>query len=388
MPEHGHKSVGPQRNDSECPYSGPCSGCSYWGIPFDAQLRRKADFLRQIWDQHDLGQLPEMQIIAPADRGLRDRLDFQWHGSKTDSRGSFGLFERSRKSVLDLEECYQLSPALHEWMVEFRKLRWPVERASFRLRVAPDGRRGVWMDVGNLDAKALLDDGDLLDELLSLAIVEIGQRRKRLYRDEKGKLRLSKEPQFYPWTRTWLSQTSVPLMSRIADFSQPGDLINQILVSQVVGQLTECEAAIDWGCGSGNFSFPLLAKAREVFAFDSDELSLLGLKNSIAESQLKDRIHATQVDFYSRTSAADGLAEKAISKASTWVVDPPRSGVGPLFEAVPKQVNQIVSVSCFAESFMEDAAKLFEQGFQCQTLIMVDQFPQTPHAEWVSNWTR
>lgn len=375
-----------RRQKSECPYSGPCSGCSYWGIPFDAQLRRKADFFRQIWDHHDLGSLPEIQMIAPADRGLRDRLDFQWHSAKDQT--SFGIYERSRKTVLDLKECYQLSPALHDWLVDFRRLRWPVGRASFRLRVAPDGKRGAWMDLSNLDAKALLEDQSVLEELLDLATVEMGQRRKRLYKDEKGKLRLLKDPQFYPWTRTWMGGTSVALMSRIADFSQPGDLINQILVSQVAAHLQNCEAAIDWGCGSGNFSFPLLEKANHVYAFDSDAMSLLGLKSSIAGSNAGDRITAAQVNFYDRDLEKGSLASRALNSATAWIVDPPRSGVGSLFETIPRNVNQIISVSCFAESFMVDAAKLFEHGFHCDSLTMVDQFPQTPHAEWVSNWTR
>lgn len=374
------------KNPADCPYSGPCSGCSYWGIPFATQLRRKADFFRQIWDHHDLGTLPEIQMIAPADRGLRDRLDFQWH--LENDRSTFGLYERSRKTLLDLEECYQLSPALHDWLNDFRKIRWPVNRASIRLRVAPDGTRGVWLDVSNLDAKTLLTDSPILQELLEVATVEMGQRRKRLIQDPAGKLRLLKEPQFYPWTRTWLDGNAVALMSRIADFSQPGDLINQILVAQVARHLAPCEAAIDWGCGSGNFSFPLLAKAEHVYAFDSDALSLLGLQESIQASPFATRMTAAPVQFGDPKTQLEPLAVQAFEKATAWVVDPPRSGVGTLFDSVPQHVDQIISISCFAESFMADAAKLFEQGFHCHDLTMVDQFPQTPHAEWVSNWSR
>lgn len=377
-------------NDTHCSFSGKCSGCSYWGIPFTTQLRRKADFFRQNWEEWDLDPLPQINIIAPADRGLRDRLDFQWRN------GHFGLWDRNRVEILDLHECFQLSPALHDWLEDFRKIRWPSKGASFRLRVSPSGDRGVWLDMSHADVKTLFDDQGLLQELQRMAVVEIGQRRKRLITDEAGKLRLLKEPQFASWTRTWLDSTPVQLMSRIADFSQPGDLINQILVAQVSRELEGCDIAIDWGCGSGNFTFPLAGKAKKVYAFDTDAMTLLGLQESIRrfEHVKQGDIVAAKVDFNDlSTSASAPLGKKpilseALQSATTWIVDPPRSGAGALLDHVPAHVTRIVAVSCFAESFMRDAFRLHNHGFRCESLTMVDQFPQTPHAEWVSRWER
>lgn len=364
----------------DCRYAGPCSGCSYWGIPWETQLRRKIDFFKGLWEEGNLGPLPSIEVVAPADRGLRDRLDFQWR------EGNFGLFDRTRSKVLDLEECLQLTPALSAWLQDFRKITWPVKKASFRLRVAFTGERGVWLDLSHHDVQELFAEQNLLKDLLSVATVEVGQRRKHLIFDGE-RLRLKKEPHFLPWTRTWTEEKAVPLYSRIADFSQPGDLANQMLVREVLKLLEPCEAAVDWGCGSGNFTFPLASKTKKVFAFDQDAMSLMGLEKSLEESGWKERVSFASVRFEDPAGNSK-ILRTAREAAGTWVVDPPRPGVGRLFDELPEVLNRVIVVSCFAESFVQDADRLKRAGFACEYLAMVDQFPQTPHAEWISLWLR
>ena len=48
----------------------------------------------------------------------------------------------------------------------------------------------------------------------------------------------------------------------------------------------------------------------------------------------------------------------------------------------------LIYVSCFEESFVHDTAKLKELGFQLKNLLGVDQFPFSPHMEWVALFLR
>lgn len=372
---------------SPCQYAASCSGCSYWGIPYSAQLNRKIDVLRQDWEAIGLGSCPDVEVFQLADRGLRDRLDFRWQG------GDFGLFDRNRERIVDIEECLQLGPQLADWYQEFRRLRWPFTKASLRLRVSPQGLRGVWFDLANEDVKALLEEQSLLKELLSHAVIEVGQRRKRLFFDAaENRLRLQKDPHFENWTRTWIGDQPQLLASRIADFSQPGDEINRVLVQAVSRHFKDENIVMDWGAGSGNLTLPALTSAREVWALDHDESSLLGLKQTLKENfEGAEKIRVECVDFH-KVGVFDELALKASKGLErqdlTWVVDPPRSGAGALFYEIPQAVTKIISVSCFVESFLQDSFELNRQGFVCRSLALVDQFPQTHHGEWVSMWTR
>lgn len=367
-----------------CRYASTCSGCSYWGIPYATQLNRKVSALKQDWDAVGLGRCPDIEALSLADRGLRDRLDFRWQG------GQMGLFDRNRQDVVDLPDCLQLSDALAEWLTEFRKFRWPFARASIRLRVSPTGVRGVWFDLANIDVQSLFAEEKLLRELLDIAVVEVGQRRKRLVYDEAAqKLKLLKEPDFGTWNRTWMGDTPVSLYSRIADFSQPGDRINQLLVNAVARHLDHEDIVMDWGAGAGNLSLPAAAKARQVWALDQDESALNGLKKTLQVGfQHSEKIQVQRVDFHRVGLFEEISRQQELGDQLTWIVDPPRSGAGALFFDIPKTVNKIVSVSCFDESFLQDSFELKNQGFQCESLALVDQFPQTPHGEWVSLWKR
>lgn len=376
-----------------CEYQSRCSGCSYWGIPLSAQINHKTDGLRQEWESIGLGLCPEIEVFSLADRGLRDRLDFRWE------HGAFGLFDRNRSEVVDLEHCLQLSDPLARWLEEFRARRFDFRKATIRLRVSPEGRRGVWLDLPNEDVKRLMDDGGLLRELLGLAVVEIGQRRKHLYFDEnEGRLRLDKVPHFETWTRTWVRDPGaadarpLPLWSRIADFSQPGDAINRVLVGAVARHFDRENVVLDWGAGSGNLSLPALPHAREVWALDHDESALEGLRRTRAEPDPRiQKLRVERVDFH-KVGVFEEISRKASARfeneAQTWIVDPPRSGAGALFFEVPAGVTKIISVSCFQDSFLQDSFELTRQGFRCESLALVDQFPQTHHGEWVSKWTR
>jgi 23S rRNA (uracil1939-C5)-methyltransferase len=48
----------------------------------------------------------------------------------------------------------------------------------------------------------------------------------------------------------------------------------------------------------------------------------------------------------------------------------------------------LVYVSCNAASFAEDAGVLARGGWRLQTLAHVDQFPWSPHGEFVARWSR
>lgn len=383
--------TGSENQTEICHYQSRCSGCSYWGIPLATQINHKTDGLRQEWESIGLGPCPEIEVLGLSDRGLRDRLDFRQESA------NFGLLDRNRQAVVDLDKCLQLSAPLADCLKDYRALNLDFRKATVRLRVAPDGRRGVWLDLPNEDVKDLMTEGTRLRRLMEFATVEIGQRRKHLYEDsQEGRLRLSKEPHFETWTRTWIDDAAgakpAPLWSRIADFSQPGDAINRVLVEAVAQHFQGENVVMDWGAGSGNLSLPALPHAREVWALDHDEFALMGLRRTLAQTpEWAERLHVERMDFH-KVGVFEELSRRAQARFTeerqTWIVDPPRSGAGALFFEIPEAVTKIVSVSCFKDSFLQDSFELVRQGFRCESLALVDQFPQTHHGEWVSKWVR
>ena len=121
-----------------CRYQDLCSGCQLLEQSYDQQRESKIHDLEKPLKAKSLSFPGSIEWRSLDAFYLRDRLDFTW------SSGKLGLFAQDKSDIVDLEICLQLSPALQSWLTEFRKIKWPFQKASFRLRVGPQGQRGVW----------------------------------------------------------------------------------------------------------------------------------------------------------------------------------------------------------------------------------------------------
>lgn len=374
-----------------CRLAGRCSGCGWIERPYEDQIADKLARLREAFAAAGLGECGElMRVVAIAPAGLRDRLDFTLERGP-DGASRFGLYGGDQDGVLDIEECPALSPALASWLADARSALPSIARGSIRLRVGPDGARGAWLDLANVDVKRLLDERTELDRLRALgAVVEIGQRRKTLV-ERDGRLKLA-DPELRPWFETYLgaNETPAPLYGPIGGFTQPGFKANRALVREVRSAFaaTGARSAIEFGSGSGNFTLPIASLGARVVACEADELACAGLARSRDESGFSDQIEIRRGDFQ-----AGGRARADFGGADAIVADPPRSGLkrflDPLSEADPAdRPKHFLYISCFAESLAEDARRLLDLGYQLRSVVVVDQFPQSPHFEAVATFGR
>lgn len=268
-----------------------------------------------------------------------------------------------------------LSPALVEWFKSYRSKKPPIKKGSVRLRVAPNGQKGVWLDFANVDVKALFEEKEYLRWLSEQAVVEIGQRRKRLeWVEGRPKLRDSK---LEAWFETYAGDQTIPIYTTIAGFTQSGFEANRRLVNEVLTHV-KASGQQQWTelfAGSGNFSLALAASGYQVTALEMEASALEGLKRSCEERNLA--VEIVRRDLY-RPAELSGDA---------WLVDPPRSGLKNLIESIAASKPQyIVYVSCWSESFSADTEKLSQLGYRVEKLSAVDQFVHTPHAEWVASF--
>ncbi len=382
-----------------CTYGSLCAGCDWLMLPFAEQRTRKTNHLIEIWGAAiGAENLPTVDFVSVAAGGLRDRADLMV--DRRSGTAKLGLFDRFQSGLVDLQGCPQMSPALEAWLQDFRRIEIPVERGSVRLRVSPSGVRGVWLDLANVDVKRLLDERTTLDRLREVgAVVEIGQKRKRLV-EREGALKLS-DPVLETWFETYIEtdkeEVSVPLYCTIGSFTQPGFEANRALVREArrLISLAGAQRAVEFGSGIGNFTFPLASVCGEVHAFEIDELALEGLKRSlevvrIGETSLAERVVIRAGNFQ---ISNERRAPVEFRGADLIFVDPPRSGLmkflDPLTALAPSErPKHFVYVSCFAESFATDSARLKELGYFPQSASIVDQFPQSRHYEVVAHFVR
>lgn len=362
-----------------CQYSLECGGCQHLGEAYGSQLDKKKRELFALFSAANLKfPLDKIQTLSAGPAHLRDRLDFSLQ------EGRLGLYRKDRHEVLDIETCAQLSPELQKWLTEFRSIKWPFQKGSFRLRIGPQGQRGLWIDLANIDIKSLLEEKNILLKLQERAFVEIGQRRKvPVWNGQEFKLR---DPELHVWFQTWMGADPIDLYCQVASFTQPSLKANKAICDIIHTWVQAHPGArlIEFGSGIGNLTLPALAVAQSVLACEVDELSLQGLERSLQAlpvklKHLQERVTIYRGDFQKKLmqdfSQFDGV-----------LANPPRSGLmnflTPLKTLTPEQRPEFfIYMSCFPESMARDLVILQECNYDLEETCILDQFPQSAHYE-------
>src|SRR5690348_8629210 len=97
-----------------CPYFGVCGGCDYQHIPYELQLRYKAEILRETLSR--LGRVQWDGPIVPhgsAPFGYRNRV--QWKIARSESGPpEIGYFQAGSQKLCAIRQCPIASPRLNE----------------------------------------------------------------------------------------------------------------------------------------------------------------------------------------------------------------------------------------------------------------------------------
>ncbi len=326
-----------------------------------------------------LKELPEIVWIRPMEQGLRDRLDFVYES------GRYGMYSHELDQILDLKTCSILSPLLSDLYEEFRKISLPIQKGSFRLRVSPEGDRGIWLDFANLDIKKLLEEKKELLLLLKLGFVEIGQKSKRLVLNQRNELKLA-DPIFHSWFRTYESRgQAFDLSCMVGSFTQPGHQLNKVLIEQIhsMFQGASFHSAAEFGAGIGNLTLPFLDYAKKIHVYDWDATAFEGLKETLRRYPFL----VSKIEFHLGDFRHRGLS--SIDEYDFFILNPARSGLGKfLMGAEQLPAKEIFYMSCYLESFVQDAQVVAQKGYELLDLRIFDQFPHTPHFEILSRWKK
>ncbi len=371
----------------DCKYKEKCSGCQYLDLSIQDQHDLKAHALKKLLQDSQIYYENLIDITSPGPAWLRDRVDLIFE--RIGPSSALGLYEKNKRQILDIEQCQQLTPELQAWLSEIRKIQWPIQKGSLRLRIGPQKQRGIWLDFANIDIKMLLNEKTILLGLLNSAIVEIGQKNKVLSLIN-GNLKL-KDPEPQIWFQSSIDTQAVDLFCSIGSFTQTGFRANRELIKIISKWLLETNSQhiLEFGSGIGNLSFPAMGRFRKLTVCEIDCGALNGFTRSLEKlsqiqgfENIRERVQIQHGDFQNHNPQKFDVFD-------TVLVNPPRSGLKefltPLITYI-KKPKYFLYMSCFPESFVLDGKRLQTAGYQLQKLNIVDQFPQTLHYEVLSLW--
>ncbi len=363
-----------------CQHVDVCGACFGFQQDSASLLELKSNDFLKLAKSKEL-DLPSLELIPVVDQFFRSKVELSIQ------QGVLGFFQKGKRDVFALSCCLQLTSELSRLVSDFSQWsqRFPLRRASVRLRVSPQGERGIWLDLSHEETASLLGNTPAMHELHALGKLEFGQKFKNVCLKDDGTFGLTKKRIFYPWFETYVSSANgeIPLYSLIGSFTQTGFLTNKMMVTEILKSLAPLEKLpiMELFCGIGNFSFALASLGVPVRCFERDPFSVEAFHLSLENRpEYKSHLSFFEKDLYSSELPA-------FEHESLLFVDPPRSGLMQVLEGLEKAGPSkcpkfLYYVSCHSESLVNDLERLVALGYLVEEVKIFDQFPQSHHLEF------
>jgi len=331
----------PERVEPPCPLFTRCGGCQYQHAPYQFQLARKVDILReQLRRVGKIDYAGEIETISGPPLNYRNRAQFRI----ADGRIGF-LAARTHSLVPVTGECPISSPRLNQALAEMRA-RLPDPRFPRFVHSLEIFTNEVDLQVNVLEADRPVARS-FYDWCGSIVAID--------YATSFGTFRVSPRSFFQ---------------------------VNRFLVEPLVDaalQSATGETALDLYTGVGLFALPMARRFKTVTAVESGADAARDLEVNAERAGVTLGIERARVeDFLPRLNTPPDFV----------LADPPRAGLGKpvVAQLVRLAAPRLTIVSCDPATLARDVAAL--TGYKIERLILADLFPQTYHLETIAHLVR
>jgi len=355
----------PDRVEPPCPYFGRCGGCDFQQLSYQAQLKAKAEIIRDCLRRlARIEDIPDFQI-TPSPDPWHYRSRAQWQNDAV--RQKLGYFESGSRTICDVAECAVLAPQLQETLESLRE-----RMAGGSL---PDTR----------DFRAVAGD-----EGVSIAPpIAAGVGRGKSPTVREGSDSGNKSEGVREITRTIYGET---YRLNAESFFQTNDALAPKLIEAAIGDANG-KTALELYCGVGLFTLPLARRFSHVIGVETEAAaakfareSLLSAGLTNAEIAARDvGVWLDDIRRYDSSRLSPAAAAALADQIEFLLLDPPRVGaesrvIAGILGLKPRRISY---VSCDPATLARDLKKLIAGGYHLTSLSAFDMFPQTHHVETV-----
>ena len=345
----------PIRIEPRCVHFGLCGGCHYQNLPYEEQLKVKAEILRDQLTRIGKIENPPVEAMVPSLSPWNYRNHVQFHLTED---GKLGYVTAGRPRVFGISECHLPEGSINAFwpQLEFEP-EIDIERVSLR---------------SGVEEELMLVLESKSPEPPELEI-EAGISIAHVYAENTVVIAGN-------------DHLTIRLLDRdfkvsAASFFQVNTAMAEKMVLHLFANMPTVPSAtlLDIYCGAGLFSTFLAPKYARVIGIESSPSACEDFTYNLDEFE--------NVELY------EGLAEEIlpgltnqIHSASHVLVDPPRSGLDKtVIDAILKLSPEAIAyVSCDPSTLARDAARLVHGGYKLKHVTPFDLFPQTFHIESIS----
>jgi len=345
----------PDRVEPPCPHFGPgqCGGCQWQHIDYEKQLAHKRAVVGDQLVRIGKFKKPVVHPTIPSPTPWEYRAYMTY---TLTSDGVPGLYSTDNNTIIPIETCHILDPALAETYNQLDVSSLKVTRIKFQVGTDPEDRMLILETSDNLapelevdlpvSVNLLLSDNEPVNLIGSPHVTyRIGERDFRV---------------------------------TAGGFFQANPPMAEVLVGQVLDRLglEGNETVLDLYSGVGLFTAFIAEQAGLVISVESYPPAVTD-----AEENLND---LTNVDIIE--GSVDVVLEELDGPIEAAVVDPPRTGLqGSAIKEIGRlAIPHLIYVSCDPATLARDARELTRYGYRLLDVQPVDMFPQTFHIESVA----
>jgi 23S rRNA (uracil1939-C5)-methyltransferase len=331
----------PERVEPPCPLFTRCGGCQYQHAPYQFQLARKVDILReQLRRVGKIDYTGEIETLSGPPLNYRNRAQFRIAG------GRIGyLAARSHTLVPVTGECPISSPRMNQALAEMRA-RLPDQRF-------PRFVHSLEIFTNEVD--------------LQVNVLEADRPVAR---------------SFYDWCGSTVAIDYATSFGTFRVSPRSFFQVNRFLVEPLVDAALHGaagETALDLYAGVGLFALPMARRFKSVTAVEAGSDAARDLEVNAQRAEVALGIERARVeDFLPRLNTTPDFV----------LADPPRAGLGKqvVAQLVRLAPPRVTIVSCDPATLARDVAAL--TGYKIEHLIVADLFPQTYHLETIAHLVR
>jgi 23S rRNA (uracil1939-C5)-methyltransferase len=364
----------PHRAKPRCPHFGVCGGCQLQHVSTASQVQTKAQLLQEQLTHHGIHPKAWLAPLVGQAWGYRHKARLAVRYIDKKDTVAVGFREQKNNKIALIETCEVLHPQVGARIHELRGL---IESLEARAHIAQ-----IEVAVGDNEVALTFRN----TATLSTADTDKLQRfcehaHFSFYLQSGGAQTVTKIwPQDNkPYLTYSLHDQQLEFQFHPLDFTQVNPSINQMMINQAL-KLLEVNAndtILDLFCGLGNFTLPLAQRAKHVVGVEGSAMMVKRAYENAAHNAIHN-VHFYDDDLFLDFKRAPFM-QHPVDKI---LLDPPRTGAEKVVETIQSfSVKKILYVSCNPATFVRDAAILIKQGFELQSLGLMDMFAHTAHVE-------
>jgi 23S rRNA (uracil1939-C5)-methyltransferase len=377
----------PQRITPACPHFGACGGCCYQHTDYATQLAFKRAILRETLERGGVVAPAEIAVLAAEPQSqswrYRNRIRLAF-----DAAGNMGYRGRRSHAVVPMRECPIAAPLLVKAARAFAQIASGFAPALRPTEIALfcDAAENALLVTVFTSSPAQLRFDELAqalhEQIPALAGAEL------VTESLPGATGPAQEPRAIArWGAASFDYHAAGFDYRVdhGAFFQ----VNRWLVDALVERVTAGhKGALAWDLftGVGLFARRLAATFTRVVAVESAPSATAALEENL-RGTTGVAVHAETLAFLRRSRKPEPSAS---ARPDLIVVDPPRTGLGAESCALLAEIAApaLACVSCDPATLARDLRALIASGYQIQSIILADLFPQTYHLETVVHLRR